>query len=59
MSQVVLELSKTNPASAGVILWWALASEADFGGNATVIGASVNVVAIGLASKAGIHIFFW
>lgn len=59
MSPVVLELSKTIPASAGDVLWWALAFGADFGGNATIIGASANVVAVGLARKAGIHISFW
>ena len=32
---------------------------ADFGGNAKIIGASANVVAVGLARKAGIHISFW
>ena len=59
MSPVVLELSKTIPAIAGDVLWWALAFGADFGGNATIIGASANVVAVGLARKAGIHISFW
>ena len=40
-------------------LWVALAFGADFGGNATIIGASANLVAIGLAKKNGIHISFW
>jgi Na+/H+ antiporter NhaD/arsenite permease-like protein len=60
MSPVVAELSKSIPESAGdVVLWWALAFGADFGGNATIIGASANVVAVGLAKKSGIHISFW
>jgi|LakMenE01Jun11ns_1017448.scaffolds.fasta_scaffold9948915_3 Na+/H+ antiporter NhaD/arsenite permease-like protein len=59
MSPVVMELSKSIPESAGDVLWWALAFGADFGGNATIIGASTNVVAVGLAKKAGIHISFW
>jgi Na+/H+ antiporter NhaD/arsenite permease-like protein len=59
MSPVVMELSKSIPESAGGVLWWALAFGADFGGNATIIGASANVVAVGLAKKAGIHISFW
>jgi Na+/H+ antiporter NhaD/arsenite permease-like protein len=59
MSPVVMELSKSIPESAGEVLWWALAFGADFGGNATIIGASANVVAVGLAKKAGIHISFW
>ncbi len=59
MSPVVGELSKSIPESAGDVLWWALAFGADFGGNATIIGASANVVAIGLAKKAGVNISFW
>ena len=42
-----------------VALWWALALGADLGGNATAIGASANVVVIGIAARAGHHISFW
>jgi anion transporter len=59
MSPVVADLSAALPAQHGDVLWWALAFGADFGGNATIIGASANVVAIGLAAKAGIKISFW
>lgn len=59
MSPVVVDLSASVPAVHGDVLWWALAFGADFGGNATIIGASANVVAIGLAAKAGIKISFW
>jgi len=59
MSPVVADLSATVPAQHGDVLWWALAFGADFGGNATIIGASANVVAVGLAAKAGIKISFW
>ena len=59
VSPVVLELSKTIPAGAGEVLWWALSFGADFGGNATIIGASGNVVAFDLATNAGIHISSW
>ncbi|MEJ6493725.1 MAG: ArsB/NhaD family transporter [Actinomycetes bacterium] len=59
MSPVVADLSAAVPAQHGDVLWWALAFGADFGGNATIIGASANVVAIGLAAKAGIKISFW
>jgi len=59
MSPVVTELSSGISAQYGDVLWWALAFGADFGGNATIIGASANVVAIGLAHKAGIKISFW
>jgi anion transporter len=59
MSPVVADLSASVPAVHGDVLWWALAFGADFGGNASIIGASANVVAIGLAAKAGIKISFW
>ena len=59
MSPVVADLSAAVPAQHGDVLWWALAFGADFGGNATIIGASANVVAIWLAAKAGIKISFW
>jgi Na+/H+ antiporter NhaD/arsenite permease-like protein len=59
MSPVVTELSAGISTQYGDVLWWSLAFGADFGGNATIIGASANVVAIGLAHKAGIKISFW
>ena len=40
-------------------LWWALALGADLGGNATAIGASANVVIIGIAKRNGHPISFW
>jgi Na+/H+ antiporter NhaD/arsenite permease-like protein len=40
------------------VLWWALALGADLGGNATAIGASANVVILGLAQRAGHPISF-
>ncbi len=39
-------------------LWWALALGACLGGNGTLVGASANVVAAGLAEKAGSRITF-
>ncbi|MEO8208549.1 MAG: ArsB/NhaD family transporter [Chloroflexota bacterium] len=39
-------------------LWWALALGACLGGNATIIGASANVVVANLASQAGQKISF-
>jgi len=60
MSPVVLELTKSVPDPAQAeALWWALAIGADFGGNATAVGASANVVVIGLALRAGHPISFW
>ncbi len=60
MSPVVLELTKgvSDPSHAHA-LWWALAAGADFGGNATAVGASANVVVIGIALRAGNPISFW
>jgi len=40
------------------VLWWSLALGADLGGNATAIGASANVVVLGLADRAGHRIGF-
>lgn len=39
-------------------LWWSLALGACLGGNATAIGASANVIVIGMAEKAGKRITF-
>jgi len=39
-------------------LWWALALGACLGGNGTIIGASANVVVIGIAEREGISITF-
>jgi Na+/H+ antiporter NhaD/arsenite permease-like protein len=40
------------------ILWWALALGACFGGNITMIGASANIVSVGIAKKYGVEISF-
>jgi Na+/H+ antiporter NhaD/arsenite permease-like protein len=59
MTPVVDSLISTNPAlGADGALWWALALGADLGGNATLIGASANVVIVGVAAKNGITITF-
>ena len=39
-------------------LWWSLALGACLGGNGTIIGASANVVVIGIAEREGISITF-
>jgi Na+/H+ antiporter NhaD/arsenite permease-like protein len=39
-------------------LWWALAIGAGFGGNATPIGASANILTIALSERAGYPITF-
>jgi Na+/H+ antiporter NhaD/arsenite permease-like protein len=40
------------------ILWWALALGACLGGNLTMIGASANIVSVGMAKKMGQQISF-
>ena len=57
MVEVVGGFSGSESAGASP-LWWALALGADLGGNATVVGASANVVAINLARASGCHIGF-
>jgi Na+/H+ antiporter NhaD/arsenite permease-like protein len=42
----------------GNVLWWALAIGTDLGGNATIIGASANVVLAALSDREGHHISF-
>ena len=59
MVPVVSELNAAIGSANPNALWTALAFGADFGGNATIIGASANVVAIGLAKRQGIEISFW
>ncbi len=41
------------------ILWWALSLGACFGGNLTMIGASANIVSVGIAKQSGVQISFW
>ncbi|MDQ3693904.1 MAG: ArsB/NhaD family transporter [Chloroflexota bacterium] len=40
-------------------LWWALALGACLGGNGSMVGASANVVAVGIAERRGEPIGFW
>jgi Na+/H+ antiporter NhaD/arsenite permease-like protein len=44
--------------AGGQVLWWALALGADLGGNATLVGASANVVVAGIAARSGYPIRF-
>ena len=60
MSPVVQELvSLAGPGAGAGVLWWALALGADLGGNATAVGASANVVVLGIAERSGYPISFW
>lgn len=58
MIPVVQVLEDSIPSITNDGLWWALALGADFGGNLTIIGASANVVATGLAYANGYKITF-
>ncbi len=58
MLPIVAFLNTTIPGAESGILWWSLALGACLGGNGTMIGASANVVTVGLAEKAGYHISF-
>ena len=59
MTPVIEQLNGSISTITNDGLWWALAFGADFGGNMTIVGASANVVAIGLAHANGIKISFW
>jgi Na+/H+ antiporter NhaD/arsenite permease-like protein len=41
------------------VLWWALILGTVLGGNLTAVGASANIVVIGIAQRAGNSISFW
>jgi Na+/H+ antiporter NhaD/arsenite permease-like protein len=58
MSPIVADLVQRQ-GEDGQVLWWALAFGADLGGNATAIGASANVVVLGIAARNGTPISFW
>jgi Na+/H+ antiporter NhaD/arsenite permease-like protein len=57
MLPIVAYLTKVIPGSENT-LWWALALGACFGGNGTIIGASANVVTMGIAESKGYKISF-
>ncbi len=60
MSPLVADLVNAGDGSAGAnSAWWALALGADLGGNATAVGASANVVVLGIAARNGHPISFW
>jgi len=60
MTPVVADLATTIPDPGHVqAMWWALAIGAGFGGNMTAVGASANVVMIGISTREGYPISFW
>ena len=58
MLPIIAFLNQTIPGAESGVLWWSLALGACLGGNGTMIGASANVVTVGLAEKAGYKISF-
>jgi Na+/H+ antiporter NhaD/arsenite permease-like protein len=57
MIPIVNLMMQTNPIPNN-ILWWALSLGACLGGNFTMIGASANIVSIGMAKRYGQEISF-
>ncbi|HME49010.1 ArsB/NhaD family transporter [Mycobacterium sp.] len=60
MAPIVSELAAglAHQLHSGAV-WWALALGADFGGNLTAVGASANVVMLGIARRSDSPISFW
>ncbi|MEW6365805.1 MAG: ArsB/NhaD family transporter [Acidobacteriota bacterium] len=60
MLPITAYLTKVIPGAAeSNVLWWALSLGACLGGNGTMIGASANVVTMGIAEGAGHRIRFF
>ncbi len=58
MLPIIAFLNQTIPGAESGVLWWSLSLGACLGGNGTMIGASANVVTVGLAEKAGYKVSF-
>jgi Na+/H+ antiporter NhaD/arsenite permease-like protein len=58
MIPLIHTISTTVGEVAAEPLWWSLALGACLGGNGTLVGASANVVAAGIATKSGYKITF-
>jgi Na+/H+ antiporter NhaD/arsenite permease-like protein len=58
MLPIVAYLTAVIPGAEHGVLWWALALGACLGGNGTMIGASANVVTVGMSERAGHPISF-
>jgi Na+/H+ antiporter NhaD/arsenite permease-like protein len=55
---MIKDIASSVGQQAATPLWWSLALGACLGGNGTLVGASANVIAAGLASKSGFRITF-
>jgi len=58
MIPLIKDIGTYFPREAMHPVWWSLALGACLGGNGTLIGASANIVAIGIAHRNGFHISF-
>jgi Na+/H+ antiporter NhaD/arsenite permease-like protein len=58
MLPIVAYLNQVIPGAESGVLWWALSLGACLGGNGTMIGASANVVTVGMTERAGYPISF-
>ncbi|MDH6547736.1 ArsB/NhaD family transporter [Streptomyces sp. SAI-041] len=59
MAPITSDLVRSMGGGGDHVMWWALAIGADLGGNATAIGASANVVVLGIAERNRQPISFW
>lgn len=59
MIPMVSEMEAAMGSAAIAPVWWSLALGSCLGGNGTLVGASANVVAAGIAGKSGFKITFW
>ncbi|MFE0255784.1 ArsB/NhaD family transporter [Streptomyces sp. NPDC059010] len=59
MAPITADLVNNMGGDPDHVMWWALAIGADLGGNATAIGASANVVVLGIAERNRQPITFW
>ncbi|MCQ2604291.1 MAG: ArsB/NhaD family transporter [Spirochaetia bacterium] len=59
MIPMVSDMEAAVGSAAIAPVWWALAIGSCLGGNGTLVGASANVVAAGIAGKSGYKISFW
>jgi Na+/H+ antiporter NhaD/arsenite permease-like protein len=55
VAQLLPSMGQANPQA----LWWALVLGTDLGGNLTAVGASANVVILGIARRADSPVSFW
>jgi Na+/H+ antiporter NhaD/arsenite permease-like protein len=60
MTPIVNHLAEKMPGqSHHNVLWWSLALGGDLGGNLTAVGATANIVMLGIALRTGNRISFW